>query len=323
VCRCHRCGAIQTVPSHLKHRSQQTSVKSAGKAKAAKTLYSRNGAHGAGTTDTGPSSGLDELAQVVASSGLQSRRLRAKTVDLSNRPGSQSQTPLVIAIASLAIAVIGVGLFFALRASPPPAAPMQVNPSSPANASVAATASPAAPTASAGSFCGVPLAERSVVYVLDRGSGTADLFSYLKEATFHSIQSLGADRKFKIIFWNNGSDDAFPAGSPTFATPANIEAARRALDGVFASGQTDVGSALTQAVNNRPDLIILATGKGWQLDESFVDQVMKIRGERPIKIHTFTLGGTEISAALRTIAQRTGGQSVLVTEADIKQAATQ
>ena len=42
---------------------------------------------------------------------------------------------------------------------------------------------------------------------------------------------------------------------------------------------------------------MFARRKGWQLDDSFVEQVMKIRGDRPIKIHTFTLGGTEPSAA--------------------------
>lgn len=327
VCRCQHCGAIQTVPSHLKKRaaSPTSPQPAATKPKAAKTLYSRSGAHGGGV-DTGPSSGLDELAHVVASSGLESGRLRSKTVELSSKPATHSQTPLVIAVAALAVAVIGVGLFFALRGGAAQQPQQPTNPAGPANSTVAVSPSPSnnsAATGGGGVFCGVALPDRTVIYVLDRGSGTADLFSYLKEATFRSIQSIGPDRKFKVIFWNNGSDDAFPAGNPTFATPANLESARRALDGVFASGQTDVGTALAQAVNSKPDVIILATGKGWQLDDAFVDQVMKVRGDKPIKIHTFTLGGSEISAPLKTIAQRTGGQSVLVTEADIKQAANQ
>ena len=325
VCRCQHCGAIQTVPSHLKKRQELAAAAAKSSNKKAKTLYSRTGAHGGGGGggDTGPSSGLDELAHVVASSGLSSGRLRAKTVALNKKSGTQSQTPLVIAVAALAVAVIGVGLFFAMRGAP--AAPTQAGSSGPGTPTVAVapTKATVSPSAAAGNFCGVALTERAVVYVLDRGSGTADLFSYLKEAALRSAQSLGTERKFKLIFWNNGSDDAFPAGNPTFATIPNIESARRALDGIFASGQTDVGSALAQAVNNKPDVIVLATGKGWQLDDSFVEQVMKIRGDRAIKIHTFTLGGTEASPALRTIAQRTGGQSVLVSEADIKQAASQ
>src|SRR5438046_3044513 len=103
VCRCQHCGAIQTVPSHLKQKTVAPAVAAAKKPKAAKTLYSRTGAGhgGAGVGDTGPSSGLDELAQVVASSGLSSRRLRSKTVEPTRKPAPQSLTPLVIAVAAL------------------------------------------------------------------------------------------------------------------------------------------------------------------------------------------------------------------------------
>jgi len=144
------------------------------------------------------------------------------------------------------------------------------------------------------------------------------MFSFLKEAAFHSLQTLGGDRRFQIIFWNNGADDAYPAAAPTFATPANIEAARRALDGVFAHGQTDVESALRQAIRSDPDVIVIATGKGMQLDDSFATQVLSLRGDRKFKIHAVAIGGTETPPALTQIAQRSGGQARVVDEGELK-----
>src|SRR4051795_9590790 len=65
ACRCQHCGTIQTVPSHLKNKAVAV--------KPARTLYQNR-------ADTAaPSSGLDQLADVVVSSGLSSSRLREKS----------------------------------------------------------------------------------------------------------------------------------------------------------------------------------------------------------------------------------------------------
>ncbi len=303
VCRCQTCGAIQTVPSRLKQ------VAASGKA-GPKTLYTRP-ARG----EAVPSSGLDELAQIVASSGLSSGRLRAKAPPAA--PAKQAPSrgrALLIGGGALVALAIGAGIWMAL--------PAQKDSGRATGLGGATDVAVQRSLASAGAtFCGVPLDDRVVIYVLDRGSGTADLFSYLKEVALKSAESLGNDRKFQIIFWNNGTDDAYPSAGPTYATAQNLEAARRALDGIYAHGQTDVASALSKAVSAAPDAIVLATGKGWQLDDGFVDQVLKIRKGRPIKIHTFALGGTEPSAILASIAQRTGGESRLVKDGELKQAA--
>src|SRR6478752_8934621 len=76
VCRCQHCGTIQTVPSHAKNAAFP---QPAGKT-SSKSLYK-----GRTTTNldsaTSSSSGLDELASAVASSGLAS--------ELSKQPGGR------------------------------------------------------------------------------------------------------------------------------------------------------------------------------------------------------------------------------------------
>src|SRR5688572_13762507 len=72
VCRCQYCGTIQTVPSHLKKKGNLPQPAGA------KTLYqSHPSSPGPGT-----GTGLDELADIVASSGL--------GTGLENRRGSKS-----------------------------------------------------------------------------------------------------------------------------------------------------------------------------------------------------------------------------------------
>src|SRR5688572_7801345 len=76
ACRCQHCGTIQTVPSHLKnqpaaeasHISPDVSVA----ARPSKTLYQKPPA------GQRIGSGLDDLADIVASSGLSAGRLRTE-----------------------------------------------------------------------------------------------------------------------------------------------------------------------------------------------------------------------------------------------------
>jgi hypothetical protein len=158
-----------------------------------------------------------------------------------------------------------------------------------------------------------------IIYVLDRGDSTRDLFGDLKQACYRSIESLGTQRKFQVIFWNNGADDAFPSGSPTFATKDNVEAARKTLDDIAPHGKTDITSAFTKAIAANPSAVVIATAKAWDLDDAFVTQIQTLRGASPAKIHTIALSDPGSSTALRRIASNTGGKFLVVTEGELKE----
>jgi hypothetical protein len=303
ACRCQFCGTIQTVPAKRR-------VAPAATATSAKTLYQTQP-----RADGLSGTGLDQLASAVAtSSGLSSGRLRA--ADAATRAASNNTRKLspgvLLAIAVGILVMLGLLLWL-----------MSGNGKS-TTAPDASRAAPIAPTEHATripSFCGVAINEHVVVYVIDRGNATAECFDRLKQACFRSVGSLGPDRKFQILFWNNGSDDAFyPTTIPTFASPANIDAARKALDDVTAHGQSDVTSALTKAIASNPDAIVLATAKGNELDDSFVTHVEKIRGASHPKIFTFGVGSGDPGTALKTIATRTGGTFTAVAPAALREA---
>jgi hypothetical protein len=300
ACRCQHCGTIQTVPSHLKRKAMSGGTGNT------KTLHVQPGRS---EPTPAPSSGLDELADIVASSGLTSRRLRHAPSVPAEAPVAPPKKNLAIPIvvgAIVLLALAGVGIWLAMRGS--------------SGSTSAKTQATASPVAREPAFCGVKLDVPSVVYVLDRGDSTRELSGHLKEACYRSLESLGSDRKFQVVFWNNGSDEAYPSRGTIYATKDNVQACEKLFDEVSAFGQTDVTSAMTRAVASDPAVIVLATGKGWQLDESFTKTVLGIRKDKPIKIDTFALGDAGTNTPLRDVATKTGGEFHVVSPADLRAA---
>lgn len=312
VCRCQHCGTIQTVPSHLKRRRAAAPGASAEQAAPAsgRTLYQKRP-----RPTPGSGTGLEDLAEAVSGSGIGSGGLTSSQFGSSAAtaatkvPAAPHRQWLPIAagagIALVAAAALVIWWLTA-RPSPPTPYPAAQTPAAPSGAGEVVSAGP--------NFCGVTLDGPVVIYVLDRGNATRDVFDLLKEATYKSIQSLGTERKFQVVFWNNGTDESYPTGLPAYARGDNLSACRRAMEDTTAFGQSDVTSALTKAIANKASVIVLATGKGLELDSSFIDHVMDIRKGSPAKIHTFALGDAE-SPVLKELAQKTGGEYKTVSPA--------
>ncbi len=317
VCRCQHCGTIQTVPSRLKSSKRDSAPgqpDAPSTVGGGKTLYRKRSRGDGGSIAEG--TGLEDLAEVVASSGLSGSGLSGSglTSDSLRRPSpgpdlsqttSASVRPLpkhFLPVAAAVALAVGSGERAKVNSNEPLAStsspqPDAIDPSLPP------------PSASAGpGFCGVSLQDAPVViYVLDRGNGTRDLFDTLKEVTYKSIESLGSDRKFQVIFWNNGSDDAYPSGLPTFARPESVAACRRAMEDVTAFGQSDPIPTLAKAFANHPSVVILVTGKSLELDSTLATHVLELQRVSPAtKIHCIALG-TAASSVLKEIATKTGG----------------
>ncbi len=329
VCRCQHCGTIQTVPAAA-----------AGGAEVAVGGPDLGGGRVSpgGSTSGGAGyalgTGLDDLAGAVASSGLSSRRLLrpdgtaagGKPAAVHYRPATAGRRNLVPLFAAAGVVIVGLlGVIAYLATRPTGTAINDPGPSVilPAHGPVAPppTAAPAGPN-----FCGTPLAGDTVVYVLDRGTATQEVFSALKDAALKSALSLGSGRHFQVVFWANPGEDvtAFPASSPAYASAENVEAARRALADVIANGRTDVQTALTLALSQRPDTVVLATAKGGDLDDAWVKAALDARGSSPARLDTFNLGTPADPAttpALKTLAQRAGGVYVELSNADLTAAA--
>ena len=308
VCRCQHCGTIQTVPTHLRGSANRAPgapvAASAAGQKPQKAIFSRERANESGVR---VSTGLDELAEIVASSGfgsagsgLRAGRLRQTSQSTPARPASRPMALWLSIAGGVIVVLLILVIWLAMgRSSPHGAQAVAETTSVPANPIDT-------PRLTGPHFCGIKLDAPVVIYLIDRGSATADVFDALKEATYKSVESLGAERKFQVIFWSNGQDDSYPAGLPAYARPDNVGACRRAMEDVSAFGQTDPSSALKRAIANKADTIVFVTGKGLELDAGLVQQTLQIR-KTNAKIHTVAIGDLE-SPVLKEIAAKTGGE---------------
>jgi hypothetical protein len=300
VCRCQHCGTIQTVPKSAKHGV------TTGAPTASKTLWKQKTA-----SDTSAGTGLDELADIVASSGLagsglQSGGLRKRPASTATAaPAANKKLMPILAGAGGAIAVLLIVLIWFLIKGPNPSGSPTGTVSTPG---ATANETPAV-TVAGPSFAKVKLDKaNTVAYVLDRGSGTASVFGDLKNLTLKSVASLGSDKKFQIVFWQvRGQVYAYPESGATVAGDTSVnEATRKLNDEVNAFGSSNIGPALKKAASSNPDVIIIATGKGADLDDTFAQEV-KANKPAGVKIHTFSLGGGD-APLLKSIASESGGE---------------
>jgi hypothetical protein len=304
VCRCQYCGTIQTVAA--KGSAQKAA---AGAGKGSKTLF-ENKPRGAGV---GSGSGLEDLADVVqSSSGLSDSGLRKSP---STPPAVQRQnlTPILGLAAAVILVLLAVVLVLVFR-NPATPAPIPALPNPPA---IDQSPAPGPEKPAAASFCGIPIDQPVVVYVIDNGASSADVFDTVKSVLFKSIESLGPDRRFQVLFWNPDSD-TFPANHTTFAVKANIDVARKKLQDVTAAGATDPLAVLKTAFADDPGQIILVTAKAGDLDDSLVDQVMQLRGNSKAQIDCVAINGVPADKVLARIAAKTGGTFLPLKEAQLK-----
>lgn len=327
VCRCQYCGTIQTVPSHLKNASRAAATSNGQKA-----LYSTKAGTGAGL----PSSGLDELANVVASSGLSSglsSRGATRPIHYAQPAPAKpagSKLPLIIGgVAGAVVVLVVVGVVAWILTSGSSSAPTQARPGTGTGPGPVPTASQVGSNRPAGPhFLGVELNASKVVYLLDRGDSNRDVLDPVKAALYESLASLGADRDFQVLFWTRDEDDgnkpdpnefAFPKRGTAKANEERIREAENLFQDMTTSGRTDVGPVLREAMKRNPEVVVVATAKGINLDENDVEEVERAVGNKNVVIHTFDLTQTgEGRSILEPIAKKTGGQYRQVAPSELR-----
>lgn len=342
VCRCRYCGTIQTVPKRLKsaggggNGDGGAMAQAEGAGAGSKTLWQKKG----GAIDVGSGTGLDDLASIVASSGLSSSRLKKKpesTVPAARAstgaPAKQNNTVMLLAIAGCVIALLlGVIILMAIQNRPGgtdtsvaggnggagggPAATPGGNTTPAANVTPSTPTTPTTPgiaKAIGPSFLGQSIFEESVVFILDRGSASqGERLEGMKQALLASIKSLGPQRTFMVVFWapEGGHTYTWPKDGQTLhhAHAKNIAEVRAALDEVNAFGQTNPKSAIERALKVKPAAVVFVPVKTF-LPDDFQASVMKARAaaKSNAKFYCFSLYQPELAPYLRPLAQETGG----------------
>jgi hypothetical protein len=354
VCRCRHCGTIQTVPKHLKDSNGDDSGVTAAAAigasgKAPKTLYQKKRSAVTDPGGAGSGTGLDDLAGIVASSGLTSGRLQKKPGSVTTvlAPLKDRKTMIIIASAGGVIALLlGIIIVMAVRdrsgggggdAGVPDNTAVANGGSGGGTGQTSLNAGgngenvikppdKSVPKVDAPSFLTQPLNERSVVYVVDRGaaSQTDGRLDLAKQALLRSVRSLGPTRKFAVVFWyvEGNKPMSWPATGLSVATPEAVAELQKFLDDIYGVGQTRMAASMEKAFKSGAEAIVLVPIKTF-LDDGFPPSALKARGKSTAKVYCVTLGQPDLAPQLKKIANDTKGGYRDVSLADVRAAAGQ
>jgi hypothetical protein len=324
VCRCSKCGTIQTVPSQAAARSGLAGGVSG------QSIYERRDR----TNADGTSPDLQTLSDIVTSSGLGGSGMLGQ----GRHRGIGVATPVestrwqIIAGASLAMLLVGAAAVLVWSRSMSGDADVRAEsvqrpalgqPAGPALSG----ADPAEPTIAnvpvgiAGPSFGPIALDRggTVVYLVDRGAATQAYTAPLRASVLKSVRSLGENRKFQVRFWSAfGESPAFPS-APADASPANFAKLEAWMADITGGQATDAISSLDAALSLKPAEIVLVTGKAWQLDEGFASEaIVKLSESKGVRLHGVSLGAPSTSDALSRVVSRAGGQYAELSEGQLE-----
>jgi hypothetical protein len=325
VCRCRYCGTIQTVPKHLKQSAngEQATVSASSNSGSgkAKTLYRKKNS-GRGEALGGSGSGLDELANIVASSGLASQRLTkpAQQPEAPEGPrGIDRKTMMIVAGAGAIILVLLIVII--VMATGGNAGNAAGNNNNLGVNNLPGGVGPD-PVVAGPAFLGQKLEFGSVVFVLDRGQGTLEegRLEMMKEAVAKSLSNFGEERLFQVVFWElDGQVWSFPKDTLAPANKANLEELWKQIQNVTGRGQPKVEKAVKKAAASKPDAVVLIAVKPY-LDEEFVQAVKRGLGSARPKVFTFSLWQENLKKELEQVAKQYGGEYRNVTVNELREA---
>lgn len=340
VCRCQFCGTIQTVPKHLKKAAE-----GAVPAKVAVgTGQPRSTVKNKAQSDVGLSSGLDAIADAVASSGLSGSGLRSNYMGrskLTATPGSDAQpsdknkmVPILVGSGIVIVLLLGVLIGLLIKSKGADDLGGQSTPGQTASGQnsqketsntppadvVDSTPTPVvSPKVTGPSFLGVKLNEPTVIFVLDRGSASHESLENMKMACLNAIDSFRPDQKYQIIFWKLDQDNEVVTipGAPVRAdNKAELKKTANAVDEITSFGQSDAKPALEKAFAAQPTAVVIASGK--LLDEGFARMVLDARGGSSARVYCFSLAERSSSQYMSEVASKTGGTFKFVTRAELQ-----
>jgi hypothetical protein len=251
---------------------------------------------------------LSDLANYVASSGLTGTGLtssahRHKPAAAPPQKGANTTLIAIIVGVVVVLAAGGFALKLLIDSRKPAGGASSNNDSQGTGGSATLKPKPKVPN-----FGGIPLKGPSVVYLLDHGSGTTNTYDAIIGGARQSLESLGPQIKFQIIFWEIDEQVVItPEKEMKYATRENIQAAADVMSTVRAFSQSKIEGPMEKAIAQNPAEIVIVTGK-YGLDDDFVKAVLDKRGASNVKIHTVSMGRDASPDPLRKVAERTGGE---------------
>lgn len=174
---------------------------------------------------------------------------------------------------------------------------------------------------------GAPALARDLTFVVDvSGSMSGDKIEQAKAALRQALNTLGGQDRFRLIAFSNrvtNFRDGFAA-----ASPENLEAARRFVDGLQADGGTNIAGALDAALSatvaeERLPLVLFLTDGLPSVGEQEPERIAQNAGARIGRSRIFTFGvGHDVNTYLldRLAQEGRGTAEYVAPEANVEAA---
>lgn len=157
--------------------------------------------------------------------------------------------------------------------------------------------------------------EPSVVYLVDRSGSMTDSLADVKFELKMRIVALPESSTFHVIFFSSGPPVEMPTRRLVPATERNKRLALAFIDSVVARGQTDPSGAFDRAFAVGPKVIHFLTDG--EFDKAVIEQVDRLNAGRGVTVHTIGFLYRLNQQAMRTIADRHGGEYTFISHADL------
>jgi len=179
-------------------------------------------------------------------------------------------------------------------------------------------------------FFGSRSYQQSICYVVDCSGSMKGLFEQVRRNLKRSISNLQADQYFYVIFFGDNHVFEFSPGQMVRASSSAKSKAYNFIDSIKSKGKTNALAALKRAVKirdhcqNCPGVIYFLTD-GFELGEEktnlFITEATRLIGQFAAETRVNTIGfwvQNDDGKILKAIAERSGGESVLINESVVK-----
>ena len=156
---------------------------------------------------------------------------------------------------------------------------------------------------------------KSIVYVCDASAAVAEHFELVVGEVDKAIDMLLPIQGANVIFCANGTIHQ-ALKEMRLASPARKKELREFIRSITPGGEADVLAGLRRALAHRPEVIYLLTASGFDDPAKAIEFVRENAGGTRINTIAFEREG-EYEAALKSIAESTGGTFKRVRTADI------
>lgn len=300
TCRCATCGTIQTVPP----RGDASATR--GAFGSCKPIFERSG--DVAIASTVPRGGMQRSAD-------EPRPRAARASRPPPRPGPIRRAwPAVMLVAVTGAVAVAMAILLWKRVE----RVAEIAPTSTEPLVTASTRRAPPPLTDGPRFGAIRLSGAGpIVYLIDRDAATRPFAEGIRRAVLASIDTLPPGRLAQVRLYSDRSESpAYPErpGPMTTELKAGL---LRWMDGVPEAASTDAAASLSAALAGPVDEIVLVTGHGWQADDRLAEEALELLRDRRAKVHTVSLGTSEVRGPMAKIAASTGGESIALTIADL------